>query len=312
MSSPGGADAYQVGRFYFHLNEFDKARPWLRQALRARPWRLERLARLAISYLPPRLASSLAGSRRKLWHRLWEDALTLPGFASAHDSAIAELAEYLGISADEAETRCRLAAHRLADEWRAADPKTDESILSFYQQSTSYIADLVHERSKAFGFGGYHAVEAVLLARARGVRSVLDFGGGDGSCGVLYAKTGFDTTVADVSRHLLEFARLRFARRGLLGHFLLLPDQALPERAFDLVTAFDTLEHVTDPLQALGAIHRSLTPGGYLLANTPFGQTEIHPMHIPYDRWAFLRGARTMGFGVERFALREFHLLRKR
>jgi 2-polyprenyl-3-methyl-5-hydroxy-6-metoxy-1,4-benzoquinol methylase len=311
MPSPADVDAYQVGRFYFHLNEFDKARPWLLEAVRARPWRMDRLVRLTISHLPRGLAASLAGSRRKLWHRLWEDALTLPGFATAHDSAIAELAEYLGVSLEEAERRCRVAARQLAEEWRAVNPETDDDMLRFYRQSTTYIGDLVHERSKPYGFGGYHAVEAVRLGKARGLASVLDFGSGDGSCGVLYARHGFDTSVADVSPYLLDFARRRFARRSLAGTFLLLPDQALPERAFDLVTAFDTLEHVARPLEAVAAIHRSLRPGGYLVANTPFGQTEIHPMHIPYDRSAFLRGARDIGFRVTRFSLREFHLFQK-
>ncbi len=309
---PPPADAYQVGRFYFHLNEFDRARPWLRQAVRARPWRIDRLVRLVVSHLPARLAARLAGSRRKLWHRLWEEALTLPGHATAHDSAMAELAEYLGVSVEEAEARCWLAARRMADEWRAANPETPDGILRFYRETTSYIGDLVHERSKPFGFGGYHAVESVLLARARGFASVLDFGSGDGSCGVLYARNGLDTTVADVSPYLLAFVRRRFARRGLRGAFLLLPDEALPAGAFDLVTAFDTLEHVASPLDALAAIHRSLRPGGCLVANTPFGVTDIHPMHIPYDPAAFLRGARRMGFRVARFTLREFHLFEKR
>jgi SAM-dependent methyltransferase len=47
----------------------------------------------------------------------------------------------------------------------------------------------------------------------------------------------------------------------------------LPAQAFDVVTAIDVLTHVLDDaayLRALGNIHRSLKPGGYLLYTDSF------------------------------------------
>jgi SAM-dependent methyltransferase len=56
----------------------------------------------------------------------------------------------------------------------------------------------------------------------------------------------------------------------------------LPTESFDLVTAFDVLEHIEDDEGALRDLHRSMRPGGSLL------------VHVPRDRWR-----RTDG-GIER------------
>jgi trans-aconitate methyltransferase len=52
----------------------------------------------------------------------------------------------------------------------------------------------------------------------------------------------------------------------------------LPEAAFDLVTAFDVLEHISDDFAALRDLHRALEPGGTLL------------VHVPRDQWTDPRG----------------------
>lgn len=49
--------------------------------------------------------------------------------------------------------------------------------------------------------------------------------------------------------------------------------ESLEPEAFDLVTAFDVLEHITDDGAAVRALHRTLRPGGTLL------------VHVPRDRW---------------------------
>lgn len=47
----------------------------------------------------------------------------------------------------------------------------------------------------------------------------------------------------------------------------------LPSAEYDLVTAFDVLEHIEDDAAALRELHRALRPGGTLL------------VHVPRDRW---------------------------
>ena len=56
-------------------------------------------------------------------------------------------------------------------------------------------------------------------------------------------------------------------------HFIAGPFAELPEEAFDLVTAFDVLEHIEDDQAAVLELSGALRPGGTLL------------VHVPRDRW---------------------------
>lgn len=58
----------------------------------------------------------------------------------------------------------------------------------------------------------------------------------------------------------------------------------LPPEAFDLITAFDVLEHIVDDKGAVADLYRALRPGGTLL------------VHVPRDRWLTRSGQ------VHRFA----------
>jgi SAM-dependent methyltransferase len=58
----------------------------------------------------------------------------------------------------------------------------------------------------------------------------------------------------------------------------------VPDAAFDLVLATETLEHVPDPALFLGEARRSLRPGGRLVLTVPFA-ARWH--YIPHDYWRF-------------------------
>lgn len=303
---------HAVGLFHYHLNQFEEARPWLWRAYLKKPGRIEYIVRLMICYFPASIAKAVAGSRRKIWHEMWESSLRLPNQPSLFQSGISEMAEFLKISVDEARARCGQATRNLAEEWKVANPQTPQEIMGFYQQNTTYIADLIQERCKPFRFGGHHGVEAVLFAKEKGLKSVLDFGSGDGSCSILYASNGLETSSADVSKHLLDFVRFRFAKRGLKGNFYLLPDTKLPDEKFDVITAFDTLEHVAQPLETLQLLYNALNKNGYIILNTPFGCTENHPMHLPHNQKDFFNGVKKMGFRIKPFTIKEFFVFQKK
>jgi SAM-dependent methyltransferase len=61
---------------------------------------------------------------------------------------------------------------------------------------------------------------------------------------------------------------------------------ALPDRCVDLVTSFETLEHVPDAAKLVRELRRVLRPGGRLVLSTPnrdFGPPELHtgnPFHV--------------------------------
>ncbi|MBI4064561.1 MAG: class I SAM-dependent methyltransferase [Elusimicrobia bacterium] len=304
------SNPYRAGRFYFHTGDLARARPLLYWAALEKPWKIERWARWLVCSTPSFFSGVFAGRRRQ-WHELWQKALTLPGFADARESAVAEMAEYLGVSREEALAQCSGASGKLSDSWKARNPRTADEITRFYQEENSYIGDLVFERTKPLEFAGRHAVESLLFAREQGLKRVLDFGSGDGSCGICYAYYGFEAAMADVAGHLLDFIRWRFKKRGLTGRFYHLPQDRIPDGQFDLVSAFDTFEHLADPKTALREVFRILRPGGFLIANLPFGPTCDHPMHLPHDYREFMRFARYLGFKIKPFTLKEFYVLER-
>lgn len=60
--------------------------------------------------------------------------------------------------------------------------------------------------------------------------------------------------------------------------FVATPFAGLERGAFDLISAFDVLEHIHDDIGALRELHRALRPGGTLL------------VHVPRDQWTDHRG----------------------
>lgn len=66
--------------------------------------------------------------------------------------------------------------------------------------------------------------------------------------------------------------------------------QALPYPAghLDAALCTEVLEHVADPFEVVGEIHRCLRPGGVLLASSPFLWPDHHCEDYP-DYWRFTR-----------------------
>ncbi|MBI4204018.1 MAG: class I SAM-dependent methyltransferase [Betaproteobacteria bacterium] len=69
---------------------------------------------------------------------------------------------------------------------------------------------------------------------------------------------------AEFSEKLRAYAQ---ARTGLPIFRERLDD--LPERGFDIITLFDVIEHVPEPLPFLASVDRLLNPGGHVLVFTP-------------------------------------------
>jgi SAM-dependent methyltransferase len=108
--------------------------------------------------------------------------------------------------------------------------------------------------------------------------SILEAGCGMGAMGVRlagrYDYRGYepDPTSFDVAAH-----RLAMLGRGEV-HNTEIP--AEPDRHFDLVVAFEVLEHIEDDLNALRGWLRWLVPGGHLIVSVP-----AHPDRFgPCDR----------------------------
>jgi SAM-dependent methyltransferase len=94
---------------------------------------------------------------------------------------------------------------------------------------------------------------------------ILDVGCGTGANLIMLSKYG-DAEGVDVSDDAIAFCRERGLDKVRLG-----AGEALPyeDGTFDLVTAFDVVEHMDDDLAGLSEMHRVLRPGGRALLFVP-------------------------------------------
>jgi SAM-dependent methyltransferase len=131
---------------------------------------------------------------------------------------------------------------------------------------------------------------------------ILDVGCGTGANLLMLSKYG-DAEGVDVSEDALAFCRERGLDKVKLGAAEKLPYDA---GTFDLVTAFDVVEHLDDDLAGLNEMRRVLRPGGRVLLFVPafmflWGlQDEVSHHRRRYRLSEFRRVLEQAGFEIER------------
>jgi 2-polyprenyl-3-methyl-5-hydroxy-6-metoxy-1,4-benzoquinol methylase len=106
----------------------------------------------------------------------------------------------------------------------------------------------------------------VIRKYARGSR-LLDVGCAAGFFIEAALDAGFDPVGIELSQTAIELAQPAVRARITCGDVNVLV--ASDPRQFDVVTAFDIIEHTMDPGAFLDDIRRVLTPGGLLVLSTP-------------------------------------------
>ncbi len=186
------------------------------------------------------------------------------------DSVLDELAEYHGESVEESYRKCIEWETLSIAEWKAADRCGPEGVQNFYDTTASWRYDLAwYAYLQVTGHAFPQSVAVARFLRAKGVGgALLDFGSGIGLNGHAFDRFGFKVTIADISSSLLDYAIWRNLRHGADGiRTINLAHERLPDGAYDVVTAFDTLVHVTDFDATAARLHGALKPGGWLIAN---------------------------------------------
>lgn len=119
--------------------------------------------------------------------------------------------------------------------------------------------DLYHEHMARYAF-------ACRLARHK---RVLDAACGTGYGSAALAAQASFVAALDISIEAIEAARRCYARPNL--EFLVSRAEEMPFRdaAFDLIVAFEVIEHLDDWRALLGEARRLLAPGGQFIVSTP-------------------------------------------
>ncbi|MEV7968944.1 class I SAM-dependent methyltransferase [Sphaerisporangium sp. NPDC088356] len=109
------------------------------------------------------------------------------------------------------------------------------------------------------------AILARELRRLGGPGRALDIGAAGGGNTRVLIEHGWDALVADFSETAVQLARTR----GLSAIHADARHLPLPDEHFDLVLAFDVLEHIEEDDRAVRELVRVLRPGGTALITVP-------------------------------------------
>jgi len=115
----------------------------------------------------------------------------------------------------------------------------------------------------------------MILEMIRGLKpsgNFLDIGT---HCGFFLRRArdrGWDLYGVEPSPTNSALATEKFGLNVITGY---LDEAKFPNRFFDVVTMLDVIEHVTDPLNLLGEIHRILKDDGVLIIKTPNGEYNL-------------------------------------
>lgn len=125
---------------------------------------------------------------------------------------------------------------------------------------------------------------AAIRSLAKG-RRLLDVGCATGFFLEAAAEEGFDVAGVEFSPVAISHARPDIRSRILCGDVNALRGRS--SEKFDVVTAFDIIEHVQNPVDFLGDIREILVPGGILAISSP--DTGHFLRYLMGSRWPMLQ-----------------------
>src|SRR4051812_22515955 len=122
---------------------------------------------------------------------------------------------------------------------------------------------------------------------SRGER-VLDLGCGAGYGAALLAETALAVTGVDVSEEAVDYALGHYPRANLQFQQASCTSTGLPDASFDLITAFEIIEHLEDWQKLLEEARRMLASDGQFMVSTPnksyYDETRaligMNPFHV--------------------------------
>lgn len=205
----------------------------------------------------------------------------------------AELSIFLGKNQIECEQCLRRAFGfwhcQIAEDWRKANPQTDDQILDWYRKTDAYLWELsAYHLDPGFNYGGM-CTGIIDRLKADDVQEALCLGDGIGDMTIALGKARIHGIYHDLwGSRTAEFADFR--QQIYLGHSDMActrgwePLIPVESGSMQAILSADFLEHVTDVEAWVRAIWDRLAPGGLFFAQSAFGMGSgangSMPMHL--------------------------------
>jgi 2-polyprenyl-3-methyl-5-hydroxy-6-metoxy-1,4-benzoquinol methylase len=159
--------------------------------------------------------------------------------------------------------RCRGCEMVFATEY--GDP-AEIYVDGYLKGETDFGLDLSHPMFQEFLAYAAHQRLALVERVTRPPGRFLDVGCGSGEVLVVARERGWTVQGAEP---VAESARIAHDERGLDVKAAILEESGLPERSYDVVSAFHVLEHMRDGQGFLRTIARWARPGGHVVIEVP-------------------------------------------
>ncbi len=164
--------------------------------------------------------------------------------AAAHHPLHTQLAEFLGPRWQPYFDSSKA----LADEWDAADPRTDTEIARFFRSSHSYLINLTIW--EASGNRPPYVAAALTTLQQHGIQTILDIGCGIGSDAIALHNHGFTITGCDYHSPSTQFMHRRTG--GSIP--VVEPSELNTMPPPDALWIIDTIDHIPDIHRSLGTV----------------------------------------------------------
>lgn len=226
---------------------------------------------------------------------------------------LSELRSFYGLSLndDELYEICKKAPASILQEWRERkiNPSDKAAVTAFYVDTKLYCYELLGLEIDAPDSRQNQLISFVDLLKKHSKVRGLDYGSGIGTLSIYLNRNGIRCDVADVSETNLNFISERLKRRGINQSRLIhLIHEEVPSSEYDFITAFDVLEHVTDPLAFVSDLTSKLRDNGLFIFNLLGG--EENTPHLLRDPNLIRKTIR--GFGMKKIGtVGEFKIYQK-
>ena len=165
----------------------------------------------------------------------------------------------------------------LTEQERVAHAANEGAVMAYYQVTPHYLYELSYWESSQDKQAWLKVLARA--CRARGIRRILDYGGGIGGACLSLRRAGLECDYLDVAGKTFNYAAWRFARHGIsprMSNIL----EGWPAEHYDAVVTWDVLEHVFDLEDTITHISHLIRPGGWLINKSTFADTDGHHEHI--------------------------------